>query len=341
MKSSLFTTLLILIVVTCYSQSYPKEYYLLKRQIDTFWTNKEYKKGAVVYSTLFELMGSKAENYDRMIAAGMWAMANYPDSAYKQLDIAASNGRYVDFGFTNGTNLKSLHNDKRWKDFVDRIKKFDFPPSLCKHILLNPPPISVNYTIDKKSKLLNGDGFGPYPHDKDYVRSVSTHAYNFIIKTGENGESSKRFLKLDLSKPIKSSGAVSQGVIIDHYASFHVFYKLDTTVKPWVVYNFRDMPIGEIIKSPRTEIFVHISGVRHVLQLGFWGLGDCNEEDGKGGRNGGAGTTSVEVTRHSEKSYTIVAPKGSMGRLWDVSNSPNTIDKGLFKMDFIVHLQYQ
>ncbi len=340
MKSLVFATFLILIVATCYSQSYPKEYYLLKRQIDTFFVNKEYKKAALAYSALFELMGSKSDNNDRMMAAGMWAIANYPDSAYALLDIAESNGRYIDFGFTQGTNLKSLHNDKRWKDFVNRIKKFDLP-LLCTHVLHNPPPISVNYTIDRKSKLLKGDGFGTYPDNKDYIRSVSTHSYTLRIRTGENGESSKRYLKLDLTKPIKSSGAKTQGVITDHYASFHVFYKLDTTIKPWVVYNFRDMPIGSTVKSPRTEIFVHINGNRHVLQLGYWGLGDCNEEDGKGGRNGGAGTTSVQVTRHSETSYTIVAPKGSIGRLWDVSNQPNTIDKGLFKTDFIVHLQYQ
>ena len=75
-----------------------------------------------------------------------------------------------------------------------------------------------------------------------------------------------------------------------------------------------------------------------------WDIGDLeiasNEEDGKGGRNGGSGTTSVIVTRHRNLIYHRCT-KGSLGRLWDVSNPPNTIDKGLFKMAFIVHLQYQ
>ena len=62
MKSSVFATFLILTVTTCYSQAYPKEYYLIKSQIDTFFVNQEYKKAAVAYSALFKLMGSKPEN---------------------------------------------------------------------------------------------------------------------------------------------------------------------------------------------------------------------------------------------------------------------------------------
>ncbi|GAA4733413.1 hypothetical protein GCM10023229_09350 [Flavisolibacter ginsenosidimutans] len=275
-----------------------------------------------------------------MIAACFWARANFPDSAFTQLEIVASNGRYVDFDFTSSGNLNSLHNDKRWPEFVDRIKKFDLP-SLCTHTYNPPSPIPIVFTVDPKSIYFKSDTYGDYLNDFDNVSSVSTHAYNLRILRSDKGEFSKRSLILDLRQPVINSGATSQGVIKDSVASFHVFYKFDTTVRPWVVYNFRDMPIGSTIISPRTEIFVHINGNSNKLQLGYWGLGDCNEKDGKGMRNGGEGTTGVQVTRNSESEYTIEAQDGSIGRLWDITNPPFSIDKGLFKTGFLIHLKYQ
>ncbi|MGZ3923836.1 MAG: hypothetical protein ACXVBJ_08695 [Flavisolibacter sp.] len=323
----------------CFGQAYPKEYFLLKHKVDTFFIQKKYREEALTYSAIFNIMGSKASNNDRLSAACAWSLANYPDSAFVQLNIAATNGRYVDFDITSTPSLNSLHSDPRWDDFVNNIKKFDLP-LLCTHTS-NPPPISINFRVDPKSRFLRSDGFGSYLNGTDNVNSVSTHSYGLRILNSESGTPSKRSLTLDLNSPIRSSGAKAQGVISDHMARLHVFYKLDTTVKPWVVYNFRDMPVGSTVTSPRTEIYVRLNGDLHVLQLGYWGLGDCNEPDGQGGRNGGVGTTGVRVTRNSETEYTFVAATGSVGRLWDISSLPKTIDRGLFKTSFIVHLQYQ
>jgi hypothetical protein len=58
----------------------------------------------------------------------------------------------------------------------------------------------------------------------------------------------------------------------------------------------------------------------------------------------GAGTTKVKVTGNSETTYTettytVIAPKGSIGRLWNVENMTMPINKGLYNTGFIIHLQ--
>lgn len=323
-----------------FGQNYGKEYFLLKQKIESFNMKKDYKAAALVYSDIFNLVGGKAPNDDRMIAACYWARANMPDNAFAQLEIATSNGKYVDFGYASTSNLSSLHNDKRWQEIVDRIKKFELP-ELCTHPDRPLPLIPIVFTVDPKSSYLKADGYGDYLHDFDNLRSVSTHAYSLRIQRKDNGDISKRSLILDLSQPIINSGAISQGIIRDSLAGFSVFYKFDTLVTPRLVYDFRDMPIGSTVNSPRTEIFIRINGNRNILHLGYWGLGDCNESDGEGMRIGKPGTSSVQVTRKSESEYTVEALEGSIGRLWDVSNPPHAVDKGLFKTGFIMHLKYQ
>jgi hypothetical protein len=323
-----------------FSQPNSKQYYSIKKEVDLLFSGKAYKEAAEKLNYAIRLSGQMATNEDRIYSASAWSLAGNLDSAFYQLDAIAKSGRYVNFEVTTSPNFSALHNDNRWKAFVDWIKKYDLP-LLCTHTYHPSSPIPMTFTLDPMSTHLKSDGYGDYLNNADNVLSLSTHAYNLRILRSEYGELSRRSLTLNLNFPVAGSEAEPQGVVTDNTCSFHVFYKLDTTVKPWSVYNFRDMPIGATVFSPRTEIFVHIKGELHVLQLGHWGLGDCNEPDGKGGRNGGAGTTPVKVIRNSETSYTIVASQGSVGRLWNISNTPKTIDKGLFYTGFIVHLEYQ
>lgn len=338
MKSKLFGVFFFACHLS-FGQNFPKEYFLLRHNAESLFYAKAYKEAASKINLLIKLTGIDDLNEDHLFAASAWALASYPDSAFYHLEIMANNGKYVDYDISLSPNFNSLHNDKRWQNFVNSIKKFDLP-LLCSHTSF-PPPIPTVFTVDPKSNYLKSDAFGGYLNNLDNVVSVSTHAYNLRILRKDNGDLSKRSLILDLNHPLINTGAKTQGIIIDNTASFHVFYKLDTTIKPWVVYNFREMPIGSTVTSPRTELYIHINGNLNCLQLGFWGRGDCNEPDGKAGHNGGTGTTSVQVTRNSESEYTIEAREGSVGRLWDVSNVPRTIDKGLFKTGFLIHLKYQ
>ncbi len=94
------------------------------------------------------------------------------------------------------------------------------------------------------------------------------------------------------------------------------------------------MPIGSTVNSPRNEIIIRINGNPNILHSGYWGLGDCNESAGEGMCIGNPGMSSVQVTRNSEFEYTVKALEGSIGRLWDVSNPPYAVDKGLYKTGF-------
>jgi len=170
---------------------------------------------------------------------------NNLDSAFYQLDAAAKSGRYVNFEITGSPNFASLHKDKRWQTFVEQIKRFDLP-LLCTHTYHPPSPIPIIFLLDPKSTYLKSDGFGKYQNDLDNVVSVSTHAYNLSILRNKMGDLSKCSLTLNLKHPVQGSGAKAQGLVADSLASFHVFYKLDTTANPWTVYNFRDMPIGPL-----------------------------------------------------------------------------------------------
>ena len=127
-------------------------------------------------------------------------------------------------------------------------------------------------------------------------------------------------------------------MIKDHLTLFHFFYKIDTALKLHLIYNFNEIPIGATIESPRAEIEFYINGKFHMLKFGYWSLGDCGEWYASGGNVNGAGTTSVKITRHTPTSYTIEAPKGSVGRLWDIDNRTKPIDKGLYESGFIIHV---
>ena len=137
----------------------------------------------------------------------------------------------------------------------------------------------------------------------------------FMHNSYNKNNLSPRFIVLDLSQPILHSGSIPQGIIQDHDAQFHIFNIIDKTVTPWVIYDFRDIPVGTTIESPRTQINIHINGVVHLLQIGSWTLSDGNEWYSYGGKLNGNGTTKVRIIRNNERSYTIIAPEGSIGRL--------------------------
>ncbi|HUS02418.1 MAG TPA: hypothetical protein VMY77_11860, partial [Chitinophagaceae bacterium] len=242
----------------------------------------------------------------------------------------------------------SLHNDKRWQAVMDTIKK-NYSPRRGSHPKGSAiSQIPMSFTIDPKSSFLKSDQNGSYKNGIDKVSSLQMHAYNFsgsgwdFMQNSYNKNNlSPRFIVLDLSQPVQHSGSVPQGIIKDNDAQIHIFNIIDKTVTPWVIYDFRDLAVGTTIESPRNQINIHINGVSHLLQLGPWALSDGNEWYSYGGKLNGNGTTKVMITRNNERSYTIIAPEGSIGRLWNVSNMSKPIDMGLFKTGFIIHLQQE
>lgn len=242
--------------------------------------------------------------------------------------------------------LSSLHRDNRWPPTLEKLKK-NWKWIRTKHSF-SGPEIAMVATVDSKSRFLRDDSKGSYQNGVDKVKSLDQHAYNLEIsghrawyESGNRLDLSSRYMVLDLNNPIEGTGAVALGIIKDNDLEFHVLYKIDTTVSPQVVYNFREIPVGDTIKSDRTEINFYINNVLHTLTMGPWAFGRNNEAIAHNGQLSGNGTTKVLVTRHSETKYTIVAPDESIGRLWQTQNMTHPIDMGLFKTGFIIHVQKQ
>ncbi|MEO7924314.1 MAG: hypothetical protein ABIR30_11610 [Chitinophagaceae bacterium] len=345
---------------------------IAKTKNNIFTRNNSFQTDAILFSlhndnrwqpVVKEIYKNVAETYLSRVRSGHWtnttndrydaacafALANEKDSALFNLDKIVNTDYNVYINYTqisNDNSLISLHGDKRWQSLLDAVKK-NWLWITTKHSFTGPD-IPMIATVDPESKFLKNDGGGSYKNGVDKVISLDQHAYNLQISghavwylSGDHGNLSSRYMILDLNSPVKRSGSVAQGIIKDNDLEFHVLYKMDTTVKPQVVYNFREIPVGDSIESDRTEINFYIKDVLHTLTLGPWGFGRNNEAIAHKGHLNGIGTTKVLVIRHSETSYTIIAPEGSIGRLWKTQNMTWPVDMGLFKTGFIIHLQKQ
>jgi|GEM_PF-4065664 len=286
---------------------------------------------------------------DRYNIAVAWAVTKNADSALYYLNsiINAKSNHYTDHQqLSTEKAFFFLWKDQQWISLLAEVKKKSISLS-CEHTPREWRK-PMTFTIDPQSKFLKSDGKGIYKNNEERIASYFITAYNFltsgIILLQESGnliDTSSRYFVVDLNSPVKSSGAFDQGIIADHFASFHAFYKIDTSSRPSLIFNLNEMPVGVTIESPRTEIYLHINGLLHILHFGYWGLGDCGEVYSRGARITGNGTTLVKITRHTETSYTIEAPARSIGRLWDIANLSKPIDKGLFESGFIVHVENQ
>jgi hypothetical protein len=98
---------------------------------------------------------------DRYNAACSWALANYPDSAFFQLNRISSKGNYMNYNaIISDSDLNSLHNDNRWEPILDAIKKNkkNAESNLNQAIILQLTPfITMTKNIVKllKKKKLN------------------------------------------------------------------------------------------------------------------------------------------------------------------------------------------
>ncbi len=108
----------------CYAQNASKKYYELVKKADSLYNARDYKKSAFTYSAAFKEAGWKGYSKDRYNAACSWAMANYPDSAFCNLFKIANFLNYIDYGhIANDSDLNLLHEDKRWKSLLKKVKE--------------------------------------------------------------------------------------------------------------------------------------------------------------------------------------------------------------------------
>ena len=193
---------------------------------------------------------------------------------------------------------------------------------------------------------LRGDGLGPYKDQKDSALVVAGMSFG-IMAWGQAEELNElnlkqkpdptlpkaRSLLFDLSRPVASSGAMALGSVKDAMGRIFVFWKHDHSEDPntkEMIHCFVDTVRGQTVDSTRVEMWLRINGKRHVLQMGPWVMGEFSPRV----RIGGEGTSQAKITRISETSWAIAAPKGSVARLWNYADIQHPIDKGLYYFDF-------
>ena len=77
-----------------------------------------------MYSKAFQTLDGKGKINDRYKAACSWAKADYPDSAFFNLDRIANKLDSSAFEFMKiEKDLKSLHPDKRWFQLLEKAKE--------------------------------------------------------------------------------------------------------------------------------------------------------------------------------------------------------------------------
>jgi hypothetical protein len=100
------------------------DYSYFSKKADSLYKAKDFKNAAFTYSEAFKSLGWKGSPIHRYNAACSWALAGVADSAFFQLDNIATKANYIDYArISTDANLKTLHQDKRWKSLLEIIKQ--------------------------------------------------------------------------------------------------------------------------------------------------------------------------------------------------------------------------
>ena len=116
MKATL-TAILLFIFTLCFSQNYKT----LVGEADAFYKNKEYKKSVEKYTAAFSVEQKSPE--DLYNAACSAALLGNNKVAFQWLQLALNKGWSNVNHLTSDSDLKSLHNDKKWPQLVSDMQK--------------------------------------------------------------------------------------------------------------------------------------------------------------------------------------------------------------------------
>ena len=129
-ETTLFLSLLIF-TASLFSQTAPLKYDILIQQADSLYQAKDFRKSAFAFSDAFKAPDSRITINHRYNAACSWALANYPDSAFSNLNYISTFMNYTNYGSVKSDpDLISLHPDKRWNPLIEKVlanRKKAFP----------------------------------------------------------------------------------------------------------------------------------------------------------------------------------------------------------------------
>lgn len=154
-----------------------------------------------------------------------------------------------------------------------------------------------------------------------------------------------RKLTINLDHPVPGAGGVRLGIITDDHdnrLSTQGFDQPTGIYTQWKhigdsVRSLLSIPVGHTVVAAQMNIFLHINGRFHVLQMGPQPFGHCHA-DWQPNLVNGTGTSSGTISRPSHARWVMDLPAGSMGRLFDVSEDPrHAVDQGLY----YVQLHYE
>ena len=201
-------------------------------------------------------------------------------------------------------------------------------------------PVSAEFRIGARSTGVRADGGGSYVNRRKSVIALfgdaaslwtwrgSTTADNSPRQDFNGAFPKRRFLEIDLTHPVASSGAVALGVIRDSAASIHVFFKDDSAARRIV--SVWEIPIGDPVRDERVEVWVRANGHQYLLQFGSFGMGKYSAR----GRVHGEGTRAASVQRADSAHWIVRSAPQSVGRLWNVDDVQNPKDEGLYALSF-------
>ncbi len=110
-------------VLTIFSFGQSSDYRKLIKKADSLYKSKEYMNSGYAYSEAFKSNGWEGTLTDRYNAACSWALANYSDSSFSQLQRIATRENYINYVHISiDPDLNSLHTDRRWKPLLEMIK---------------------------------------------------------------------------------------------------------------------------------------------------------------------------------------------------------------------------
>jgi len=196
----------------------------------------------------------------------------------------------------------------------------------------------IQVEVSDHNTSIRSDGLGPYVHGADSVSVTKAASLNLDLG-GPRGEGRattlnvvrplRRSLVVDLSQPVKESGATALGIIRDnetivHMAFTHVHERNMVSIT-------RLEPNDTLTPVERVEFQFRIRGAAHLLQMGEWTQGEFSRNVP---RVSGAGTTTASVAHPDVSTWTVSAPQGSVARLWDLRDPAHPVDRGLYVVPF-------
>jgi len=123
MKTIPFILSLLFCAASLFGQTDTQKYDALIRQADSLYQVKDFEKSGFAFSDAFEAPDAIIPMNHRYNAACSWALANYPDSAFFNLNYIATEMNYTNIGHvTADPDLISLHTDSRWEPLLVTVR---------------------------------------------------------------------------------------------------------------------------------------------------------------------------------------------------------------------------